>query len=166
MERAPPYKALFHFTTIYSIPILILGLLSSVAAGAIIPIQAYLLGKVTQNLSSFGSAGGDASNTENNTLPWVTYLGYFSPCVWFINSLFFFSWALFGELQAKNAREKLFKSMLQHDIEWFEKRKDGVGSLIARIQSYVRPVSPASSTLTSLDSPLSTNVQALNLSAW
>jgi len=166
MERSPPYKALFHFATIYSLPVLLLSLLSSVAAGAIMPIQAYLLGKIIQKLTSFGTGSGDTSSTENNTLQWVSYLGLFSGGVWFVNSFFFFSWTLFSELQAKNTRETLFKSMLRHDIEWFEKRKDGVGSLITRIQSYVQPVSPASSMLTSLVSPLSTNVRALNLSAW
>jgi len=143
MERSPSCWALFKFATAWSLPVLFLGLLSSVAVGALIPIQAYLLGKITQKLSSFGTGQGD--NTEKSALQWLSYLAWFSCGVWLVNGIFFFSWVLFGELQARAAREKLFKSMLRRDIEWFDKRKDGVGSLVTRIQTYVWPVLPASS---------------------
>lgn len=39
---------------------------------------------------------------------------------------------LFGELQAKSARERLFDGMLNKDMEWYDKRKAGID---ARLQA-------------------------------
>ena len=46
-------------------------------------------------------------------------------------------WLVFGELQAKNARNRLYSCMLDKQMEWYDDRKPGISALLARIQRYV-----------------------------
>ncbi|OJD22454.1 hypothetical protein ACJ73_06199 [Blastomyces percursus] len=51
----------------------------------------------------------------------------------------------FGELQAKNARERSFVELLKKDISWFEMRQDGVSALVPRLQAQIRDLQLATS---------------------
>jgi ATP-binding cassette subfamily B (MDR/TAP) protein 1 len=54
---------------------------------------------------------------------------------WVFEGAFLLIWITYGEIQAKNARQQLFTSMLDKDIEWYDLREDGIGSLLIRIQT-------------------------------
>jgi ATP-binding cassette subfamily B (MDR/TAP) protein 1 len=41
----------------------------------------------------------------------------------------------FGELQARTARREIFDSMLEKEMEWYDSREDGIGSLLIRLQT-------------------------------
>lgn len=53
---------------------------------------------------------------------------------WVLNGGFFMFWLVFGELQAKIVRDKLFDGLMQKDMEWYDLRKNGIGALILRLQ--------------------------------
>jgi len=54
---------------------------------------------------------------------------------WLIEGAFLSSWMVFGELQAKSVREQMFVEMLDKEMEWYDLRQDGIGSLLIRIQT-------------------------------
>ena len=56
---------------------------------------------------------------------------------WIVTFLFFFCWVIFGELQARGARQRLFKALLNRRMEWYDQRKDGMGAMTTKLQSFV-----------------------------
>ena len=129
------WKSLFNFTTkAHYIP-LCLGLLLSVCSGIIIPALALLLGRIFDSFTDFGagrlSGPGLISRVSQN----ATYLAALGSASWLLNGSYFMFWLVFGELQAKSVRDKLFNGMLQKDMEWYDLRKAGVGALIPRLQT-------------------------------
>lgn len=65
---------------------------------------------------------------------WFVALG--TVC-WVFNSIFFAGWVVFGELQGRSARERVFAALIGREIGWFEMREDGVGALNAKVQRFV-----------------------------
>ncbi|KFX93813.1 hypothetical protein V490_04662, partial [Pseudogymnoascus sp. VKM F-3557] len=61
------------------------------------------------------------------------------------NGGFFGLWLVFGESQAKQAREKLFTGLLRREMEWYDLRKDGISPVLIRIQTQVRELQMATS---------------------
>ena len=135
MDTKPPWRALLFFTNWNHIGFFFLGLLSSVATGAVIPIQAYIVGQLTQQLANYGTGSETGVGFKSESKSYVIWLVFLGSASWLANTGFFLSWVIFGELQARSARQKLFSSLIEREFEWFDKRKDGVGSLATRIQS-------------------------------
>jgi ATP-binding cassette subfamily B (MDR/TAP) protein 1 len=54
---------------------------------------------------------------------------------WILEGILLSSWMVFGELQAQSARRKMFTGMLDKEMEWYDLREDGIGSLLIRIQT-------------------------------
>lgn len=54
---------------------------------------------------------------------------------WAANTAFLSSWVIFGELQARSAREHIFESLLDKDIAWYDGQSDGTSSLLVRIET-------------------------------
>jgi ATP-binding cassette subfamily B (MDR/TAP) protein 1 len=135
MNTTPPWRALLFFTNWNHIGFLSLGLLSSVATGAVIPIQAYIVGQLSQQLVNYGTGSETGIGFKSESKRYVIWLVLLGSASWLVNSGFFISWVIFGELQARSARQKLFSSLIEREFEWFDKRKDGVGSLATCIQS-------------------------------
>ena len=135
MDTKPPWRALFYFTTWNHIGFFSLGLFSAVATGAIIPIQAYIVGQLTQQLANYGTGSETGAGLKSESRKYVIWLVFLGSASWLANGAFFLSWVIFGELQARSARQKLFSSLIEREFEWFDKKKDGIGSLTTRIQS-------------------------------
>ena len=64
---------------------------------------------------------------------------------WLFNSIQFSAWLAFGELQAKGARDRLFTSLLGKEIEWYDRRKNGIHALLPRLQAQIRDLQLATS---------------------
>lgn len=80
-----------------------------------------------------GSVGHAAFMREVSK--WCVILVGLGVASWILNSALFALWVTFGEIQAKNVREKMFAELLKRDMEWYDLRKDGVASLLVRIQT-------------------------------
>jgi ATP-binding cassette subfamily B (MDR/TAP) protein 1 len=128
------WKSLFNFTTGKHIPVLILSVLFSVIVGVITPFQAYLMGKVFSNFAQFGAGTLSEDEFKRGLTTYNIYFLLLGAVCWLFSSALFTSWMLFGELQARSARERLFNALLKRRIEWFDQKKDGLGALTTRMQ--------------------------------
>lgn len=129
-----PWKALLNFTTKKHLPLLILSLICSIIVGIVTPAQAYLMGKVFSNFTKFGSGQIKESEFKHNEVLYSIYFIIIGGICWFFSTMMYAGWIMFGELQARSARERLFNALIERDIEWFDQRKDGVGALTGRLQ--------------------------------
>ncbi len=131
----PRWRSLFAFTTRPHLPPLFLALVLSVSSGVVSPVLSYLLGRVFDCFTNFGIGKYGGPELIKNVSKYalgVTGLGVASGV---LHAGYFGFWLMFGELQAKGARDSLFGSMLEKDMEWYDMRKDGVEALIQRLQT-------------------------------
>ena len=135
MNTTPPWRALLFFTNWNHMGFLSLGLLTSVVTGAVISIQAYIVGQLSQQLVNYGTGSETGVEFKSESKRYVIWLILLGSASWVANTGFFLSWVIFSELQARSARQKLFSSLIEREFEWFDKRKHGVGSLATCIQS-------------------------------
>ena len=129
------WRSLFNFTTKAHVPTLIIGLLLAVVSGIVIPALAFFLGQIFDVFTDYGAgtiSGPDL--TKQVSLRGIELLGL-GLASWLFNGGFFISWLSFGELQAKNVRNKLFDGMLQKEMEWYDMRKSGMNAMIPRLQT-------------------------------
>ncbi|KAI4271731.1 MAG: hypothetical protein L6R38_006798, partial [Xanthoria sp. 2 TBL-2021] len=134
----PRWRSLFAFTTRPHLLPLCLALILSVSSGVVSPVLSYLLGRVFDCFTKFGIGKYGGPELIRNVSKYalgVTGLGVASGI---LHAGYFGFWLMFGELQAKGARDSLFGSMLEKDMEWYDMRKDGVEALIQRLQTQIR----------------------------
>lgn len=128
--KTAPWKALLFFTTKAHLTYLSVGVLSAIVAGVTSPAQAFLVGKA---FTAFTTSTSGAELVTKET-QYVLYMVGVATGGWLLHFIFFASWVAFGELQAKSARDRLFKGLLEREIEWYDVRKNGIGALIPRLQ--------------------------------
>lgn len=134
-EREPSYGDLLHFSRGWHLLWLLPLLLAALATAAVVPTQAFILGQLTQLLGSFVPGSQTATNFENDVSKWIHILVEFGAAACFLFCTSFAGWQTFGDFQVHRVYTSLFDRMLQHEIEWFDKRQDGVASLVTRTQS-------------------------------
>lgn len=137
--QAPaPWRALFAFTTRRNIPLLAAALSTSIIAGAAHPAQSLLVGKFFQGFTDYATGALDKDAFLKVQTKWVLYLTGLAALSWLFHSLDFMLWLAFGELQAKSARDRLFHGLLNKEVEWYDRRKNGIGALIPRLLTQIR----------------------------
>ena len=131
----PRWRSLFAFMNrAHHVPLLI-ALALSVMSGILIPTLAYILGKIFDSFTDYGS-GKISSTTFTSTVSTnALYLVILGSMSWFLNSNYFMFWLFFGELQAKSARDKIYEGMLHKQMEWYDTRKAGINAMIPRFQT-------------------------------
>ena len=135
--RRASWLALLNFMSRSHFIIFITAIILSVASGIVIPTLAVFLGKIFDLFTSFGAGEIGGSDLKTKVSIYGIALAGLGSASGILNAVFFGSWLLFGELQAKSARERLFDGMLEKDLEWFDMRTAGVETLISRQQTYV-----------------------------
>ncbi|KAI9762777.1 MAG: hypothetical protein M4579_000129 [Chaenotheca gracillima] len=140
-----PWRSLFNFTTKKHAVPLTLAITLSIISGIIVPTMSIFLGKIFNSFTDFG--GGVLTGDE--LLSKVSLYGAALVAVggagWVCNGSYFTFWLIFGELQAKSVRDKLFDDMMEKDMEWYDVRKIGIGALIPRLQAQIRELQIATS---------------------
>ncbi|KAL8857899.1 MAG: hypothetical protein Q9178_005518 [Gyalolechia marmorata] len=134
----PRWRSLFAFTTRPHLLPLCLALILSVSSGVVSPVMSYLLGKVFDCFTSFGAGRYGGSELVRNVSRYALGITVLGTASGILHAGYFGFWLVFGELQAKGARDSLFGSMLEKDMEWYDMRKDGVEALIQRLQTQIR----------------------------
>lgn len=135
--------ALFSFTARSHIIVLLVAISLSIASGIVIPALAIFLGKVFDIFTTFGAGQISGTDLVKKVSTYGIVLAGLGCGSGLLNAFHYGIWLLFGELQAKSVRQKLFDGMLGKDIEWYDMRKAGIETLISRQQTYVKsPVSP------------------------
>lgn len=132
--RPPCWRALLYFTSASHILPLFFALFFSISAGFVIPLMSIYMGKIFDRFSDFGAGhlGGKelVEGVYSNSLV-LCGLGGASGV---LNGAFYGSWLIFGELQAKSAREQIFDGMLAKDLSWYDRHDSKVEALVLRIQ--------------------------------
>ena len=129
------WRSLFAFTTKAHIPILCAGLLLSTASGIVVPAFSLFLGKVFTAFAEFGQGELNGPGLVHKVSQFAVLLVGLAGASCALNGFFFMAWLVFGELQARNARDQLFDSMLQKDMAWYETKKAGISASIPRQQT-------------------------------
>ena len=129
------WRALFNFTTRAHILPLSVGVLLSIASGIIIPALALFLGRVFDSFTDFGAGRISGSELIKKVSQNAIYIVALGSASWLLNGSYYMFWLIFGELQAKSVRDKLFSGMLQKDMEWYDTRKAGISAMIPRLQT-------------------------------
>jgi ATP-binding cassette, subfamily B (MDR/TAP), member 1 len=94
------------------------------------------MGKYFDALANYGAGKiNDHELAEKVLLTTYGLIGV-GATAWILKGGFFAVWLAFGEMQAKKVRNMLFQGLLVKDLEWFEMRSAGVGSLLSRLQTY------------------------------
>ncbi|KAG7120333.1 Mating factor M secretion protein mam1 like [Verticillium longisporum] len=149
MESAAAVKVswrdLFAFTRWTHCVALVPAVVASCVVGAFKTSLAVTLGLFFQYTVDVadGSVGGP--ETIKRTAALSVILCGLGAGHWAANTVFFASWVLFGELQAKSIREQMFKSLLKKDMSWYDSQSEGVSSLLVRIESQTRELQIATS---------------------
>lgn len=130
------WKSLFNFSSRQHVPILILALLLSTAAGITGPALAVFFGKIFDAFAAYGSGAVEGDALMQKVSKDAIALCVLGCTIWLVKGGYFALWMVFGELQAKNARDSLFQNLLEKDFEWYEMRTSGIGALLPRLQTY------------------------------
>ena len=140
MADSPQWKSLFYFTTRRHLLFIIPAVLFATGSGLTVPANAYALGKVFSSFTKFGTGAANTDEFKHDVTKYNKWIVVIGSGSWLFNSVAFFLWHTFGELQAQSARERLFNALLKHDIAWYDTRKDGVGALSTRLLAYVTSI--------------------------
>ncbi|KAH0538273.1 hypothetical protein FGG08_005144 [Glutinoglossum americanum] len=139
------WRSLFNFTTKRHHVALFLAAALSILSGVVTPVLAILLGRIFDDFTRFGANQLNRHELISSVTTGCLGLAGLGSVSWLLNGSFYLLWLVFGELQAKTIRDKLFEGLLNRDIEWYDKRKDGVGALIPRCQTQIRELQSATS---------------------
>lgn len=131
----PPWKAIFGFTAYRHVLILIPALCCSAISGAAVPVQSYLVGQVFQSFTQFASGTRDVSSFKHILSKYIVYTAFVATAHGLASMTSFFCFHVFGDLQARSAREKIFATLLHRNIGWFDTRQDGINALSTRLFS-------------------------------
>ena len=132
--RSPSWRALFSFTTTTHIIPLAAAIMLSLASGIVIPTLAILLGKLFDQFTKYGGGAIDGHGLVHRISVYGLYLVGLGSGAILLNAGYFGLWLVFGELQAKSVRDKLFDGLLEKDMAWFDMRKVGISTFLNRLQ--------------------------------
>lgn len=131
------WRMLFSFTKRSHLGILAGALAAAAFVAALRTLLSVILGQIFDLISQFGQGARTGHSTLADVSTWCLVLVGMGIGSWTANSSFLSLWVVFGELQANEAREQVFSSLLSKQVEWFESLKGGVEGLHARIHTYV-----------------------------
>lgn len=134
----PSWRSLFTFTKRSHAPAVVFALTTTLISACIKPASAVFFGKIFSSFTQFGSGLVDGEQCLHEIIKWCIALACLGCLAWFVEGVFFTSWVVFGELQAKSIRGCMFEGMLDKDIGWYDLRQDGVGALLIRIQTQIQ----------------------------
>lgn len=129
------WGSLFNFTTRAHILPLVIAILLSIASGIIIPALAIFIGTLFNLFTEYGAGKLDGPALVHRISRYDIYMLTLGGASMYVNAGYFGFWIYFGELQAKNVRDRLFDGLLEKDMEWFDMRTAGVNTLLSRLQT-------------------------------
>ena len=129
------WSALFTFTTKAHILPLLIAVLLSISSGIVIPALAIFLGKLFNLFTEYGAGKLSGPDLVHKISTYDIYMLGLAGAGMLLNAGYFGFWLYFGELQAKNVRDRLFDGLLEKDMEWFDMRTAGVNTLLSRVQT-------------------------------
>ena len=130
----PRWRDLFNFTSKSHSVTLALALIVSVASGLIIPALAIFFGKILDYFTSFAAGKISGLDLKQDVSRYGLFLLGLGCLSGLLNACFYMLWMVFGELQAKSARDKLFNGMIEKEMDWYDRRTAGISTHSSRLQ--------------------------------
>lgn len=127
------WRSLFRFTITSHYLVLFLAVVFAILSGVIVPALAYLLGKIFDAFTVYGAGKSSGDVFLDDVTRQALYVVILGTVNSLLSSCFLFYWLVFGELQVKTARIRLYSSMLDKEMEWFDMWKSGINALMPRI---------------------------------
>lgn len=131
----PSWRSLFSFTTRQHTASIIYCAITTFASGILRPVASIFFGYIFSILTQYGAGTLGPGDTRHQISTWCAALTATGVAAWVIQGTFLSAWMIFGELQARSVREQMFTCLLDKEMEWYDLRKDGMGSLLIRIQT-------------------------------
>lgn len=131
----PSWRSLFAFTTQKDASNITVALLSTIASSLLKPAAAIFFGNIFSQLTKYGAGDTTVDEAVQQVSKWCAALAILGLAVWLVEGVFLSSWMGFGERQAKAVRERMFTGLLDKDMEWYDLQKDGISTLVIRIQT-------------------------------
>lgn len=135
LAKHASWRCLFNFTSKKDTIPLILAIFFSITAAIISPALAVFLGKIFDLFTDFGAGEISGSDLVQKVSTYAVILAGLGTASGVLHAGYFMLWLVLGELQAKHVRERLFDSMLEKDMGWYDMRTDGVDTLVSRLQT-------------------------------
>jgi ATP-binding cassette, subfamily B (MDR/TAP), member 1 len=129
------WRSLFVFTTRKHTLTIIVALISTIASSLLKPAAAIFFGNIFSSMTRYGAGTISIQVAVQQISKWCVALTALGVAAWLAEGVFLLSWMIFGELQAKSMREQIFTGMLDKNMEWYDLRNDGIGTLLIRIQT-------------------------------
>lgn len=136
----PGFTHLFAFTRWQHGAIIGAALVATIVTVALKTALAVVMGKIFEIVSAFGNGNLAAEEALSGISTWCLVLCAMGWGVMISSAAFLVSWVIFGELQAKGARDTVFNALLKKDMAWYDTQDDGVTSLHIRIETYVAKI--------------------------
>jgi ATP-binding cassette subfamily B (MDR/TAP) protein 1 len=128
------WKALFGFTTRKHLPIFTGAMLSALVAAATLPVFAVIYGLIFRDYTDFGAGKLDSNALRSSVTRYCLILTGIASINWTANSIYFFFFLTFGELQARSARNRIFDALMSKDMAWYDTRETGTAAFLPAIQ--------------------------------
>jgi ATP-binding cassette, subfamily B (MDR/TAP), member 1 len=130
------FLALFAFTRRDDVCALLCALIFAACSALPLPASAILVGKFGDIMTKFGAGFIDSGELWRQNLPMVHGFVGIGIAILVFDAAMFGAWTLFAELQARHAREDVFKCLLHKEVVWFEAREAGIAAHITRCSTY------------------------------
>ncbi|KAH6672406.1 ABC transporter-like protein [Halenospora varia] len=137
-EEKSSWRSLFAFTQRQHSGSLFIAIIFGIIAGFPQPVAAIFYGRIFSDMAKFGAGNATGAETLKSISLWCITLTAIGAATWLVQGIALLAEMIFGELQAKNVRKKMFEGMVDKEMEWYDLRKDGIASLLTRIQTQAR----------------------------
>jgi ATP-binding cassette subfamily B (MDR/TAP) protein 1 len=128
------WRALFGFTTKQHLPVILCGFVGALLAALSLPIFSILYGLIFKQYTNYGAGKTDNDGIMSNVSRICIILTGVATFTWITQSAYFFFFLVFGELQARSARNRIFDALIRKDMTWFDMRESGVAAFLPTIQ--------------------------------
>ncbi|KAL3443442.1 P-loop containing nucleoside triphosphate hydrolase protein [Aspergillus insuetus] len=136
---------LLNFTTSKHVPTLAAGVLCTFVASFTVPLFSILLGGIFNQFTLFGGGEITGQVLIQQVSSYAILLLGLGTLGWFWNGIYFILFVAFGELQAANARDKLFNGLLKKNQRFFEEQQEGTRTFLGCIQIQIQELQTATS---------------------
>ncbi|KAF4827050.1 ABC transporter B family member 6 [Colletotrichum tropicale] len=144
-RKTATWKHLFAFTEWKHLSILVLAVVTACICAAVKTGYALILGQIFQVIADYGSGILDDADALSQTSRWCVILCCVGLGALGANASLMSSWILFGEFQARQARQNIFQDLLHQRMSWYDCQADGTPSILVRVESQIRDLQMATS---------------------
>ncbi|KAI4690534.1 uncharacterized protein J4E88_002005 [Alternaria novae-zelandiae] len=111
-------------------PALLGGIAMASVAALSMPAFAILYGLVSGQYTSYGEGSRSSSQLMSNMARFCVILTALATLNWIADSFYYLFFLMFGELQARSARNRIFDALIKKDMAWIDTREDGIAAFL------------------------------------